>query len=87
VRLTRAPSCNAPLGTLLRSRRAGERVDRIAFNPNYGEQGLASPAEWGALAALVRHGLDVLADAPVGRRARLLERLRLTEAADRCVST
>jgi DNA-binding MarR family transcriptional regulator len=58
---------------VVRSRAAGERVDRIAINPNYGEQGLESPAEFGALAALARHGLEVLKDAPPERRARLAE--------------
>ena len=61
------------LSFVRRSRAAGERVDRVAMNPAYAEQGLESPAEYGAMAALMRHGLDVLADAPPTRRARLLE--------------
>jgi DNA-binding MarR family transcriptional regulator len=58
---------------VVRSRAAGERVDRVAINPNYGEQGLESPAEFGAMAALARHGLEVIKDAPPERRARLAE--------------
>jgi hypothetical protein len=58
---------------VLRSRAAGERVDRISLNPAYPEQGLDSPAEWGAMAALVKYGLDVLEGEPPERRARLLE--------------
>ena len=56
-----------------RSRAAGQRVDHVELNPAYGEQGLDSPAEWAALVALTRRGLDVLAGAPLERRARLLE--------------
>lgn len=56
-----------------RRRTPGERADRISINPEAGAQGIESPAEFGAMAALVRHGLEVLADAPPERRARLLE--------------
>jgi hypothetical protein len=56
-----------------RRRAAGERADRISINPEAGAQGIESPAEFGAMAALVRHGLEVLADASPERRARLLE--------------
>src|SRR5262245_7248486 len=56
-----------------RARAAGERSDRISINPDAGAQGLESPAEYGAMAALARHGLDVLRDEPPARRARLLE--------------
>jgi DNA-binding MarR family transcriptional regulator len=62
-----------------RSRAAGERVDRISMNPAYGEQALESPAEYGAQAALLAHGLEVLAGAPEARRARLLEMKALTD--------
>jgi DNA-binding MarR family transcriptional regulator len=56
-----------------RSRPPGERSDRIRVNPEAGAQGLESPAEFGAMAALARHGLMVLRDEPLERRARLLE--------------
>jgi DNA-binding MarR family transcriptional regulator len=56
-----------------RTRAAGERSDRISVNPEAGAQGLESPAEFGAMAALARHGLAVLSGEPAARRARLLE--------------
>jgi DNA-binding MarR family transcriptional regulator len=56
-----------------RRRVPGERADRISVNPEAGAQAIESPAEFGAMAALVRHGLEVLAEAPPERRARLLE--------------
>jgi DNA-binding MarR family transcriptional regulator len=59
-------------GTVRRTRAPGERADRVRMNP-VATQGLESPAEYGALAALARHGLEVLRDAPPARKARLLE--------------
>jgi hypothetical protein len=59
-------------GGIRRTRVRGERADRVGFSP-VATQALESPAEYGALAALARHGLDVLKDAPPERRARLLE--------------
>jgi DNA-binding MarR family transcriptional regulator len=56
-----------------RTRAAGERSDRISINPEAGTQGLQSPAEFGGMAALLRHGLSVLRDEPAARRTRLLE--------------
>jgi hypothetical protein len=56
-----------------RARAAGERVDRITVDPSFGVQSLEAPAEYAALGALARHGLDVLGDEPPARRARLLE--------------
>jgi DNA-binding MarR family transcriptional regulator len=56
-----------------RTRAAGERSDRISINPEVGTQALQSPAEFGAMAALARHGLSVLQDERPARRARLLE--------------
>jgi hypothetical protein len=56
-----------------RTHAPGERSDRISINPDAGAQGLESPAEYGAMAALARHGLAVLRDEPPARRARLLE--------------
>lgn len=60
-------------GFAQRSRAAGERTDRITAHPDFGMQSLESPAEYAALAALARHGLEALGDAPPVRRARLLE--------------
>jgi hypothetical protein len=62
-----------------RTRAAGERSDRISMNPDAGAQGLESPAEYAAMAALARHGLEVLHDEPPARRARLLEVAALHE--------
>jgi hypothetical protein len=59
-------------GSVRRTRVPGERADRVALNP-VATQGLESPAEYGALAALARHGLEVLRDSPPARRTRLLE--------------
>jgi len=56
-----------------RSRAPGERADRIEVNPEAGAQGLDTRAEFAAMAALVRQGLDVLAGETDARRARLLE--------------
>ncbi|MHB2000060.1 MAG: GbsR/MarR family transcriptional regulator [Solirubrobacteraceae bacterium] len=56
-----------------RVRAVGERSDRVRINPEAGAQGLQSPAEFGAMAALARHGLEVLDGEPISRRARLLE--------------
>jgi DNA-binding MarR family transcriptional regulator len=59
-------------GSIRRTRVPGERADRVSLNP-IATQGLESPAEYGAMAAMARHGLEVLADAPPARKARLLE--------------
>jgi DNA-binding MarR family transcriptional regulator len=65
-------------GSVRRMRTPGERADRIRLNP-VATQGLESPAEYGALAALARHGLEVLRDAPPARKARLLEQGAFSE--------
>jgi DNA-binding MarR family transcriptional regulator len=67
-----AVSTLEPHGMLRRSRSAGERADRIMIHPSYGEQSLESPGEYEALSGLARRGLQVLADAPLERRARLI---------------
>jgi hypothetical protein len=59
-------------GQILRTRAAGERADRVSFHPDAAVRGLEAPEEYGAMLALARHGLDVLADAPPARRARLM---------------
>lgn len=61
-----------PQGMLRRTRTAGERADRVMIHPTYGEQSLESPGEYEALAALSRRGLQVIADASLERRARLI---------------
>ena len=59
-------------GQILRTRAAGERADRVSFHPEAAVRGLESPVEYGAMLGLLRHGLEVLRDAPTARRARLL---------------
>jgi hypothetical protein len=58
---------------VLRTRAAGERADRVSFHPDAALRAIESPDEYGAILAIVRHGLEVLGDAPPARRARLLE--------------
>src|SRR3954451_17008874 len=65
-------------GSVQRMRVPGERADHVKLNL-VATQSLDSPAEYGALAALARHGLDVLRDAPAARRARLLELAAFSE--------
>jgi hypothetical protein len=65
-------------GSIRRTRVPGERADRVSLNM-LATQALESPAEYGALAALARHGLDVLRDAPPERKARLLELAAFSE--------
>jgi DNA-binding MarR family transcriptional regulator len=65
-------------GSLRRTRPPGERADRIHLVP-ISAQALESPAEYGALAALAKHGIDVLQDAPRWRKARLLEMAAFAE--------
>jgi DNA-binding MarR family transcriptional regulator len=59
-------------GSVGRMRVPGERADRVFLNP-VTATALESPAEYGAMAAIAQHGLEVLKDAPPERRARLLE--------------
>jgi predicted ArsR family transcriptional regulator len=59
-------------GMVLRTRAAGERADRVSFHPDADLRAIESPDEYGAMLAIVRHGLEVLGDAPPARRARLL---------------
>jgi DNA-binding MarR family transcriptional regulator len=60
-------------GLVQRIRAAGERADRVSFHPEAAVLGLESAEEYGAMMALAREGLEVLAHAPPARRARLLE--------------
>jgi hypothetical protein len=68
-----------PLGMLRRTRAAGERADRLMIHPNYGEVSLESAGEYEALAGLARRGLQVLADASLERRARLIAMTALAD--------
>jgi DNA-binding MarR family transcriptional regulator len=67
------------VGMLRRTRTPGERADRVMIHPSYGVQALETPGEYEALAALTRHGLQLIADASVERRARLVEMTALSE--------
>ncbi len=60
-------------GYVLRSRPAGERVDRIRLNPAAWAESFEVPGESAALGVLLAEGLELLADATPSRRARLLE--------------
>jgi DNA-binding MarR family transcriptional regulator len=60
-------------GMVQRMRAAGERADRVSFHPDAAIRALESPEEYGAMLAILRHGLEVLGDASPARRARLLE--------------
>jgi DNA-binding MarR family transcriptional regulator len=68
-----------PQGILRRTRAAGERADRIMVHPSYGVQSIESAGEYEALAAIARRGLQVIADAPVERRARLIAMTALAD--------
>jgi DNA-binding MarR family transcriptional regulator len=74
-----AISALEPQGMLRRTRAAGERADRVMIHPSYGEQSLESPGEYEALAGLARRGLEVLADASLERRARLIAMTALAD--------
>jgi hypothetical protein len=55
------------------TRAARERADRVPFHPDAALRAIESRDEYGAMLAIMRHGLDVLGDAPPACRARLLE--------------
>jgi hypothetical protein len=74
-----AVSTLEPQGMLRRTRGAGERADRLMIHPSYAEQSLESAGEYEALAAIARRGLQVIADAPVERRARLIAMTALAD--------
>jgi DNA-binding MarR family transcriptional regulator len=61
------------MGQVQRTRAAGERADRVSFHPDAAIRAIESPDEYGAMHAILRHGLEVLGDASPARRARLLE--------------
>ncbi|MGI5347434.1 GbsR/MarR family transcriptional regulator [Streptomyces sp. CA-250714] len=56
-----------------RTRAAGERVDRVRLDPEVWQQLLDNQAEYTALDALARRGLEVMSGESAERRARLEE--------------
>jgi DNA-binding MarR family transcriptional regulator len=62
-----------------RVRVPGERAERIRLQPDVWSRALENPSEYIEQAALARRGLQLLADAPIERRARLLEVAALAE--------
>jgi len=61
------------LGLIQRSRRAGERMDRVRIDMSSPRATGFDLSEYQEQAELAREGLDLLADAPPERRAILLE--------------
>jgi hypothetical protein len=61
------------LGLVRRTRAAGERMDRVGIDLASPRAFGFDPTEYQEQAALAREGLAILADAPPGRRAVLLE--------------
>jgi hypothetical protein len=61
------------LHAVRRSRVAGERMDRVQINMGSPEALGMDPSEYQELGDLAREGLEVLGDAPLERRAVLLE--------------
>jgi DNA-binding MarR family transcriptional regulator len=66
-------------GQVRRTRAAGERADRVSFHPEAAVLGLEAPEEYGAMLALAREGLEVLREASLARRGRLLEAIAFYE--------
>lgn len=62
-----------------RTRPPGERADRISVHAAFGADNLEAADEYNALLTLARNGLELLRDAPPGRRARLMEMAALAE--------
>ena len=58
---------------VLRSRAAGERMDRVQLDINSPNATGLDPAEYREVGELAREGLEMLADAPAQRRAVLSE--------------
>ena len=67
------------LGLVRRYRTAGERMDRVGIDLASQRTFGFDPTEYQEQAALAREGLAILADAPPGRRAVLLEWAALAE--------
>jgi hypothetical protein len=60
-------------GYVRRTRRAGERADRVSIDPDVWMKSLVDTQEYVAQAAIARRGLAILGDAPPQRRKRLAE--------------
>jgi DNA-binding transcriptional regulator GbsR (MarR family) len=66
-------------GYVRRTRRAGERADRVAVHPDVWSRSMVDTTEYSAHAALARRGLEILRDAPAERRQRLAEYAAFSE--------
>ena len=66
------------LGTIRRSRAAGQRADRVCIDISSRAMGF-DVSEYEELGELAREGLQVVADAPAERRAALLETAALAD--------
>ncbi|MEV2276679.1 hypothetical protein AB0I72_13945 [Nocardiopsis sp. NPDC049922] len=62
-----------------RSRAAGERVDRVRLDPQIWLRLIDDPAEYDALGALARRGLEAMSGESAERRARMEELVEFTE--------
>jgi DNA-binding MarR family transcriptional regulator len=67
------------LGTVQRTRAAGDRVDHVSIDPAGLEPKGFDPAEYQQQAALAREALGLLTDAPPARRAVLEEAAALND--------
>jgi hypothetical protein len=66
-------------GYVRRTRRAGERADRVSIHPDVWTRSMVDTTEYSAHAALARRGLEILRDAPPQRRVRLAEYAAFSE--------
>jgi DNA-binding FadR family transcriptional regulator len=66
-------------GYIRRTRRAGERADRISIHPDVWVRSMVDTTEYSAHAAIARRGLEILRDAPPARRIRLAEYAAFSE--------
>jgi DNA-binding transcriptional regulator GbsR (MarR family) len=66
-------------GYIRRTRRAGERADRVSVHPDVWTRSMVDTTEYSAHAALARRGLEILRDAPPERRQRLAEYAAFSE--------
>jgi predicted transcriptional regulator len=60
-------------GYVRRTRRAGERADRVSIHPDVFVHSMVDTEEYSSQAAIARRGLAILRDAPPERRGRLAE--------------
>ncbi|GAC52451.1 GbsR/MarR family transcriptional regulator [Gordonia amicalis] len=77
--ITNAIATLESVGQVMRTRTAGERMDRISIDITSARGLGMDNAEYEELGALAREGLDVLRDAPPERRAVLSEIAAFTE--------